>query len=299
MSDSYEEATVNPDGSTTFEDTAGQESFNETGSDGAEEMLNDGEMEATGIDPAFYLLGAAAVIVLLVVLIIRRQREKTEDTDDFFSNLDGDKFNLKLPAAVDEYYAIKEKAIQSGWQPGQRAAPGTPPSGPHRVLAQALMKRCIADIPLVTHIQKESSGMNKLYSNSMCSVKQWRTYEAAEAMVSAEVDEVRQEADEIEPGWSGVIWRQAMQYHNMLKNKQEMEAKQKAALAEKKKAEEDKVLAEKRKVEAAEAKVLAAEKAAAELIAAEDREKHSKSAFSSKEGGMKKGFLNSGSAKKK
>lgn len=96
MSDSYEEATVNPDGSTTFEDTAGQESFNETGSDGAEEMLNDGEMEATGIDPAFYLLGAAAVIVLLVVLIIRRQREKTEDTDDFFSNLDGDKVCMML-----------------------------------------------------------------------------------------------------------------------------------------------------------------------------------------------------------
>jgi hypothetical protein len=66
------------------------------------------------------------------------------------------------------------------------------------------MKRCIADIPIVTHIQKESAGMNKLYSQSMCSVKQWRSYQAAEAMVSAEVDEVRSEADDIEPGWSGV-----------------------------------------------------------------------------------------------
>lgn len=66
------------------------------------------------------------------------------------------------------------------------------------------MKRCIADIPIVTHIQKESAGMNKLYSQSMCSVKQWRAYQAAEAMVSAEVDEVRAEADEIEPGWSQV-----------------------------------------------------------------------------------------------
>ena len=66
------------------------------------------------------------------------------------------------------------------------------------------MKRSIADIPLVTHIQKESGGMNKLYSQSMCSVKQWRAYQAAEAMVSAEVDEVRSEAEEIEPGWSQV-----------------------------------------------------------------------------------------------
>ena len=48
--------------------------------------------------------------------------------------------------------------------------------------------------------------MNKLYSQSMCSVKQWRAYQAAEAMVSSEVDEVRAEADEIEPGWSQVSW---------------------------------------------------------------------------------------------
>ena len=71
-------------------------------------------------------------------------------------------------------------------------------------MAQALMARALADIPIVMHVQKESGGMNKLYSQSMCSVKQWRAYQAAEAMVSAEVDEVRSEADEIEPGWSQV-----------------------------------------------------------------------------------------------
>ncbi len=76
--------------------------------------------------------------------------------------------------------------------------------GHTRLLAQALMKRCIADIPLVTHLQKESAGMNKLYSQSMCSVKQWKSYQAAEALISAEVEEVRMEADEIEPGWSQV-----------------------------------------------------------------------------------------------
>jgi Preprotein translocase subunit Sec66 len=110
---------------------------------------------------------------------------------------------LNLPAEVEEYFTVKEQVIAAGW------APGTPPdkanpNGPHRVLAQALMKRAIGDVPIVTHIQKESAGMNKLYSQSMCSVKQWRAYQAAEAMVSAEVEEVRQEADEIEPGWSQV-----------------------------------------------------------------------------------------------
>merc|ERR1712129_89473 len=134
-------------------------------------------------------------------------------------------------------------------------------------------KRCIADIPLVTHIQKESSGMNKLYSHSMCSVKQWRTYQAAEAMVSAEVDEVRAEADEIEPGWSEYIWRQAMQYHNMLKQRQEMEAKAAAEQAHKKKLEEDKVLAVKQAADEKKARELAAERAEQELIKQEEREK--------------------------
>jgi hypothetical protein len=79
-------------------------------------------------------------------------------------------------------------------------------------MAQALMKRCIADIPIVTHIQKEATGMNKLYSQSMCSVNQWRAYQKAEALVSQEVEEVRAEADDIEPGWSQV--RNA--YHRLI-----------------------------------------------------------------------------------
>jgi len=68
----------------------------------------------------------------------------------------------------------------------------------------------------------------------MVSIKQWKSYQAAENMVSIEVGEVREEADEIEPGWSQVIWRQAMQYHNMLKQRNESEAKQMAAQAAKK-----------------------------------------------------------------
>jgi len=284
---SQQEATINPDGSTTFESDPNSEQF---GADdiGAEEVL------AAKVDPAFYLLGFAALFILAIGFVMYRQRKARAETEDFFTQLDGEKFNLKLPAAVDEYYAIKEKAIEQGWTPGQKVeGPAATASGPQRVLAQALMKRCIADIPLVTHIQKESPGMNKLYSQSMCSVNQWRSYQAAEAMVTAEVDEVRAEADEVEPGWSGVIWKQAMQYHHMLKQRHEMESKAAAAAAEKKRAEENKILAEKRKIDEKKAKELAAEKAAAELIKAEEREKESKTAFNS---GMKKGFL---SGKKK
>ena len=183
-----------------------------------------------GIDPALYII---ALVVIVIGLAIYFRSRKKDDGDDFFTELDGDKvglmlgtkligrnarshsnhffrvciqFNIKLPEAVDEYYTIKEKCLQTGWKPGQAPPAGAQQqqTGPHRVLAQALMKRCIADIPIVTHIQKESTGMNKLYSQSMCSVKQWRAYQAAEALVSNEVNEVRAEAEEIEPGWSEV-----------------------------------------------------------------------------------------------
>lgn len=205
----------------------------------------------------------------------------------FISN----KFNLELPGEVEEYYQIKEKCVQAGWTPGQRPDSANT-NGPHRVLAQALMKRAIADIPMVTHIQKESTGMNKLYSQSMCSVRMWQSYQAAEVLVSSEVEDVRNEADEIEPGWSNIIWRQAMQYHQMLKQRHEQEAK--AAEEASKKQQEETVAKISNDPKAQEA---AAEKAAQELLAAEEREKESKKAFSD---GLKKGFIqSSGKGKKK
>jgi len=278
-----QEATINPDGTTNVPpaSTPEDESFTNNTTFTTEEI----PIPKT-TDPAVYLGLIVVVIAIISFFIYRKRKKDTEDDgDEFFQQLDGEKFNLKLPVAVDEYYAVKDKIIEGGWSPGQKDA-----AGPTRVLQQALMKRCIADIPLVTHIQKESGGMNKLYSHSMCSVKQWRTYQAAEAMVSAEVDEVRAEADEIEPGWSEYIWRQAMQYHNMLKQRHEMEQKAAAEQARKKKLEEDKVLAVKRAADEKKARELAAERAAQELIKAEEREKESKTAFNN--GKIKKGFLN-------
>ena len=199
-----EEATINPDGSTTFEDTGGADS---AGSDIPN--MGEGSGEETveevikGTDPALYLALTVLFLGIVFIFVQLRKRKKNAEVDDFFSNLDGDKFNLKLPAAVDEYYDVKAKCESNGWEPGQPSE-GSDPSPHHKALAQALMKRCIADIPIVSHIQRESAGMNKLYSQSMCSVKQWKSYQAAEAMVSAEVEEVRAEADEIEPGWSQV-----------------------------------------------------------------------------------------------
>jgi len=290
---------IEPDGSTTFETPMND--TEEGGFAGEETGGEEGAFEQVaekGLDPAVYFLIAVAVVVVLF-LVYQRRKKQVEEEDDFFSNLDGEKFNLRLPAEVDEYYEIRAKCEKAGWEPGKGPPPGADKSaatGPQRVMAQALMKRAIADIPIVTHIQKESAGMNKLYSQSMCSVKQWRSYQNAEALVSQEVEEVRAEADEIEPGWSQVIWRQAMQYHNMLKQKHEMEAKAAAEAAKKRKEIEEKVNAERKKIDDAKARELAAEKAAQELIKQEEREKDSKGSFKSG-GSMKKGFLEKKSKK--
>ena len=216
-----EEATINPDGSTTFDDASASGDFGgsvgedipgmDADSSGSSDSIPDGSGEepvvediiVKGIDPALYLALIVTAFAILFIYLQLRKKRNNASVDDFFSNLDGDKFNLKLPAAVDEYYEVKSKCEEEGWEPGQTPEGGQPNTH-HRLLAQALMKRCIADIPIVTHIQRESAGMNKLYSQSMCSVKQWKSFQACEAMVSTEVEEVRAEADEIEPGWSNV-----------------------------------------------------------------------------------------------
>jgi len=162
-----------------------------------------------------------------------------------------------------------------GWVPGQgKPSQETTTNTPGRQLGQALMKRAIADIPLIQHMQKEAQGMYRLHGKNMCSEVQWRSFQGAEGMVSNEVDEVRLEAEEIEPGWGGIIWRQAAQYHGMLKQHHQ----QAQTKAMQQKLEEEKKRRERPLTE--EEKKARAEKAATELLAMEEMEK--------KKGGQKK-----------
>lgn len=88
-----EEATVNPDGSTTFENedpTGGAgEGFQDTFS--GEETL---KQELTqGIDPAiWFVLGL--VVLGLIYFFFFRSKEDEGENDEFFSNFDGEKVCL-------------------------------------------------------------------------------------------------------------------------------------------------------------------------------------------------------------
>ena len=99
-----EEATINPDGSTTFEtppggdpdagagggpEAGGGEGFETPPGAEGEEIPIMEEIEK-GIDPAFYLIGATIVIVILYYFFVLR-RKSNDDDDDFFANSEDNK----------------------------------------------------------------------------------------------------------------------------------------------------------------------------------------------------------------
>ena len=97
-----ETVNVNPDGSTTFEGSAGEtfsEGAGETFSEGAEgDFIPEAEeVVAAGGDPAIYLL---LVVVLLGILYFVFKRKSREDEDDFFSKVDGEKVRSKTPLKI-------------------------------------------------------------------------------------------------------------------------------------------------------------------------------------------------------
>lgn len=84
-----EEATVNPDGSTTFE---GDETFNATEGEefvGEEEVF--AEKVVKGVDPAIYL-GLFVLVLGLLWFFVLRARNKEED--EFFAELDVEKVSV-------------------------------------------------------------------------------------------------------------------------------------------------------------------------------------------------------------
>lgn len=83
-----DEATINPDGSTTFEGAppSGVPAADSDVPMGTEEEVLK-EAAPQGIDPAIYVLLGLVVVVVLYLLAFRKKTQ----SDDFFSNLDGDK----------------------------------------------------------------------------------------------------------------------------------------------------------------------------------------------------------------
>lgn len=92
-----EEATVNPDGSTTFENEPPPVNEDDGGAGGGadEETFETIVQEVKGMDPAFYLLGGVIVLAILYFVYMSYVKKKDEnDGDDFFASLDTEKVSV-------------------------------------------------------------------------------------------------------------------------------------------------------------------------------------------------------------
>jgi hypothetical protein len=151
-----EEATVNPDGSTTFGSDgsgAGEDAAGDAGDAGGSEGFDSGDagggegfdvppgaeevLAAKGIDPAFYLIAAVvAVVALYYYFVIRRKDDALED--DFFSNLDGEKVRKTVRKKE------TRTEMRNGNYPCCLAGGGTTSvqSGNSRLIAEGRRPRC-------------------------------------------------------------------------------------------------------------------------------------------------------------
>jgi hypothetical protein len=115
-----ETVTVNSDGSTTFDGETGYD-----GGGGEEStmppVMDDAQGEpmmedvVKGIDPAIYLL--LAVVLLAALYFVYARKSRSDDGDDFFSNLDGEKVSvltLRTWEQREERHAMDWAAIMWG-----------------------------------------------------------------------------------------------------------------------------------------------------------------------------------------
>lgn len=148
MSDTGE-ATINPDGTTTTttstestdpseptepsepksgttagEDQTYTDQSSSTSDDQQQEIPDPNQpSHRKGTDPALYLAASFILFVVLYILHYKRQKKKQMDRESFFLDMDGDKFNIQLPKAVDEYYEVKDQCMDAGWEPGKVSYP--------------------------------------------------------------------------------------------------------------------------------------------------------------------------------
>eukprot|EP00752_Nemacystus_decipiens_P008132 g7272.t1 len=187
-------------------------------------------------DPSVFdirmVMGVLVCVALLAYAIFRLFVRKVVGEDDFFADLGISYKDFDMPDEVDDYYDAKEDA-EIAKDSGK--------------LRNALLKRAIADIPIILRMQNEGPGIYNMYQQAMIGEKEWHAFQEAETMISEEIESVQNEADEIEPGWSQSIWPLAMQLRNVLVQRREQadalaekEADEEAA-AKKKGADEDEV----------------------------------------------------------
>lgn len=245
---------------------------------------------------------------------------KTQTQSEFFRDAVSQSYNMQLPEKeIDEFYDLKEK-LYTKWQScvesGDPAAEALGlvaedfegdvwsrkiPQQEKMPLKQVLMRRFVKDIDLLSKVQKEKPGNDKLWRLKLLSETYYDSLVDAEKRLGQEVDQCVEEGDALEPGWREVIFNQAVHIWRMEQRaiwekkdakKQVVQAKKKAVQEEKKKVEDVK-----KEEEAAKKAERDAQKAMERLLLEEERASAGKKAKAKAK--ERTAAPNSGSAKKK
>eukprot|EP00953_Heterococcus_sp_UTEX-ZZ885_P023687 13006-Heterococcus_DN1.PRE.2 len=115
-------------------------------------------------DPSVFdmrmVLGMLALFGAVSFMAFKLYMSKVVGGDDFISDLGISYAGFELPDEVDEYYEAKENITDL------------------QQLRNPLLKRAIADIPIILRLQKEGPGMQNMYQQAMIGDKEWQAYQA-------------------------------------------------------------------------------------------------------------------------
>ena len=110
---STEEATINTDGSSTFQEqtqppdnttTEGEIPFDGNNDDTIKNIVE------KGIDPAYYVLfGFIVIAILYYFFVIRKKAEESDD--DFFTSLDGEKVRMSVGRYCSGFFFVSSSHL--------------------------------------------------------------------------------------------------------------------------------------------------------------------------------------------
>ena len=216
---------------------------------------------ASGMMSEAMVIAIIAGLVMLVVLALAYYfyHHTSASSGSILDHIAGQQYDVKLPEYSETYEEDKE-ACQGDVEKTKRL----------------LMRRCVADVPVLLWMQNEQRNVQRLYKGSMIGKDTYESFQASMELVQEEEEQVKQEAEALRDDWGEKIWHEAVHLFGLIQKKQQRKAaiaeEQKKKKAAEKKAKADEKKKEKKKKEEEERKLIEAKKAEEELLREAEQE---------------------------
>lgn len=217
--------------------------------------------EATGLMSEAMVIAIVAGLFMVVVLAAAYYfyHHTSAHGGSILDHIAGQQYDVKLPDYSENYEEMKEAC-----------------QGDADKMKRLLMRRCIADVPVLLWMQNEQRTVQRLYKQSMIGKDTYESFRASMELVQEEEEAVKQEAETLRDDWGEKIWPEAVHLFNLIQKKQQrkamLEEQEKKKKAAEKKAKADEKKKEKKKKEEEERKLIEAKKAEEELLREAEQE---------------------------